>query len=167
VDERDRRFDPIDEFYKFKGNLECNKQLQPGFEDGLRHVRTRGRPDRAARPWPRRPPRHHARGAWTPADSADLPRLHPDRRRRVRPGTRRVYSSYWNRIDKHWGERRIDEPTPSDIRQFLVDMQSELVMRRSGRGGHSAAEHMIAALPCLYRRAEEDGLITAAAKPRQ
>jgi integrase len=83
----------------------------------------------------------------------------------VRPGTRRVYGSYWNRIDKHWGERRIDEPTPSDIRQFLVDMQSELVIRRSGRGGHSATEHMIAALRCLYRRAEEDGLITAAANP--
>jgi hypothetical protein len=36
----------------------------------------------------------------------------------VRPGTRRVYGSYWNRIDKHWGERRIDEPTPSQIRQL-------------------------------------------------
>ncbi|OLT06258.1 hypothetical protein BJF90_17385 [Pseudonocardia sp. CNS-004] len=83
----------------------------------------------------------------------------------VRPGTRRVYSSYWNRIDKHWGERRIDEPTPSDIRQLLVDMQSELVIRRSGRGGHSATEHMIAALRCLYRRAEEDGLINGAANP--
>ncbi|SHK29866.1 hypothetical protein SAMN05443637_104288 [Pseudonocardia thermophila] len=83
----------------------------------------------------------------------------------ARPGTRRVYSSYWNRIDKHWGERRIDEPTPSEIRQLLVDMQSELVIRRSGRGGHSATEHMIAALRCLYRRAEEDGLITAAANP--
>jgi hypothetical protein len=69
----------------------------------------------------------------------------------VLPGTRRVYGSYWNRIDKHWGERRIDEPTPSQIRQFLVDMQSELVIRRSGRGGHSATEHMIAALRCLYR----------------
>jgi hypothetical protein len=28
----------------------------------------------------------------------------------VRPGTRRVYSSCWKRIEKHWGERRIDEP---------------------------------------------------------
>jgi integrase len=83
----------------------------------------------------------------------------------VRPGTRRVYSSYWNRIDKHWGDRRIDEPTPSDIRQLLVDMQSELVIRRSGRGGHSATEHIIAALRCLYRRAEEDGYITGAANP--
>lgn len=66
----------------------------------------------------------------------------------ARPGTRRVYSSYWNRIDKYWGERRIDEPTPSEIRQLLVEMQSELVIRRSGRGGHSATEHMIAALRC-------------------
>ena len=83
----------------------------------------------------------------------------------VRPGTRRVYSSYWNRIEKHWGDRRIDEPTPSQIRQFLIDMQSELVIRRSGRGGHSASEHLIAALRCLYRHAEEDSLITAAANP--
>jgi integrase len=83
----------------------------------------------------------------------------------ARPGTRRVYSSYWNRIEKLWGERRIDEPTPSEIRQFLVEMQSELVIRRSGRGGHSASEHLISALRCLYRRAEEDGLITAADNP--
>jgi integrase/recombinase XerC len=67
----------------------------------------------------------------------------------VRPGTRRVYGSYWNRIDKHWGDRRIDEPTPSQIRQLLVDMRSELVIRRSGRGGHSATERMIAALQCI------------------
>jgi hypothetical protein len=58
----------------------------------------------------------------------------------VRPGTRRVYSSYWKRIEKHWGKRRIDELTPSKIRQFLVEMQSELVIRRSGRGGHSASD---------------------------
>jgi hypothetical protein len=41
-------------------------------------------------------------------------------------------------------------------------MQSELVIRRSGRG---ATEHMIAALRCLYRRAEEDGLITPGDNP--
>jgi integrase/recombinase XerC len=44
-------------------------------------------------------------------------------------------------------------------------MHSELVIRRSGRGGHSATEHMIAALRCLYRRAEEDGLINPADNP--
>jgi hypothetical protein len=48
---------------------------------------------------------------------------------------------------------------PGD-RVLLVEMQSELVIRRSGRGGHSASEHLISALRCLYRRAGEDGLIT-------
>lgn len=33
----------------------------------------------------------------------------------VSDGTRRVYGSYWNRIVEHWGTRRLDEPTPSEI----------------------------------------------------
>lgn len=41
----------------------------------------------------------------------------------VRPavgdGTRRVYGSYWNRIMEHWGARRLDEPTPSDINRLV------------------------------------------------
>lgn len=38
VDDRDRKFDPIHELYKLKGNPECNKQLQPGFEDDMTYV---------------------------------------------------------------------------------------------------------------------------------
>jgi hypothetical protein len=38
----------------------------------------------------------------------------------VGAGTRRVYGSYWNRIAECWGERRLDEPTPSDI-HLLVE----------------------------------------------
>ena len=34
----------------------------------------------------------------------------------VSAGTRRAYGSYWNRIVEHWGSRRLDEPTPSEIR---------------------------------------------------
>ena len=37
--------------------------------------------------------------------------------------------------------------------------------RRNNRGGRSAAEHLIAALRCLYRHAEDDGLITPADNP--
>jgi len=36
----------------------------------------------------------------------------------VSAGTRRAYGSYWNRIVEHWGARRLDEPTPSDIRRL-------------------------------------------------
>jgi hypothetical protein len=30
----------------------------------------------------------------------------------ISAGTRRVYGSYWNRIVEHWGQRRLDEPSP-------------------------------------------------------
>ena len=36
----------------------------------------------------------------------------------VGDGTRRVYGSYWNRILEHWADRRLDEPTPSEIKQL-------------------------------------------------
>jgi hypothetical protein len=31
------------------------------------------------------------------------------------------------------------------------------VARRNARGGRSAAEHLVAALRCLYKHAEDDG----------
>ena len=36
----------------------------------------------------------------------------------VSAGTRRAYGSYWNRVVEQWGGRRLDEPTPSEIRQL-------------------------------------------------
>src|SRR5512142_1188713 len=38
----------------------------------------------------------------------------------VSAGTRRAYGSYWNRITEQWGERHLDEPTPSEIRQLMT-----------------------------------------------
>jgi integrase/recombinase XerC len=38
----------------------------------------------------------------------------------VTPGTGRAYGSYWNRVVEHWGARRLDEPTPSEIRQLMT-----------------------------------------------
>src|SRR5215471_11190632 len=74
----------------------------------------------------------------------------------VTDGTRRVYGSYWNRIVEHWGARRLDEPTPSEIHQFAEHVKAHVVARRNARGGRSAAEHLIAALRCVYRHAEND-----------
>jgi integrase len=39
------------------------------------------------------------------------------------------------------------------------------VPRRNSRGGRSAAEHLIAALRCLDKHAEQDGLINPAGNP--
>ncbi|CAM3407052.1 site-specific integrase [Kibdelosporangium persicum] len=77
----------------------------------------------------------------------------------VGAGTRRVYSSYWNRILTQWGHRRLDEPTSSDVRALVEHVKATVVPRRNSRGGRSAAEHLIAALRCVYRHAEDDDLI--------
>ena len=84
----------------------------------------------------------------------------------VTDGTRKAYGSYWNRVVEQWGTRRLDEPTPSEIRQLMAYVRANAVPRRNTRGGRSAAENLIAALRCLYKRAEEDGLIDEAGQPR-
>jgi integrase/recombinase XerC len=83
----------------------------------------------------------------------------------VSAGTRRAYGSYWNRVVEHWGDRRLDEPTPSQIRQLMVYVKTHVVARRNARGGRSAEEHLVAALRCLYQRAIDDGLIAEADNP--
>ncbi len=67
----------------------------------------------------------------------------------------RAYGSYWNRVVGQSGCRRLDEPTPSEIRQLMVYVKTHVVRRRNSRGGHSAEEHLAAALRCLYQRATQ------------
>ncbi|MFG2050411.1 tyrosine-type recombinase/integrase [Micromonospora sp. NPDC048935] len=83
----------------------------------------------------------------------------------VSQGTRRAYGSYWNRVVERWGERRLNEPTPSEIEQLAEYVKAHAVARRNARGGRSAAEHLIAALRCLYKRAVADGFIAASENP--
>ena len=83
----------------------------------------------------------------------------------VSDGTRRAYGSYWNRITGQWGGRRLDEPTPSEIRQLMAHVKTHVVARRNARGGRSAQEHLVAALRCLYQRAVDDELIAEADNP--
>lgn len=103
-------------------------------------------------------------------DPADLTRVAPDRppaptfgeyvpivSAAVTAGTRRAYGSYWNRITEHWGPRRLDEPTPTEIKALAEQIRTGVVVRRNARGGRCAAEHFIAALRCLYRHAVDDG----------
>jgi len=83
----------------------------------------------------------------------------------VTDGCRRAYGSYWNRVIEHWGGRGIDEPTPGEIRQLVKYVRANVVPRRNSRGGRSAAEHLIGALRCLYKHAEDNGLISPADNP--
>src|SRR5690348_10151533 len=45
----------------------------------------------------------------------------------VSAGTRRAYGSYWNRITEHWGDRRLDEIAPSEIRQLMAWVKTHVV----------------------------------------
>jgi integrase/recombinase XerC len=83
----------------------------------------------------------------------------------VSDGVRRAYGSYWNRIRREWGRRRLNEPTPLEIKQLAERIKAGAIDRRNGREGRSAAEHTIAALRCLYRYAVLDGLIRDSDNP--
>ena len=83
----------------------------------------------------------------------------------VSAGTRRAYGSYWNRVLEHWGDRHLDEPTPSEIRQLMAYVKTHVVARGNARGGRSAEGDLVASLRCLYRRAVDDGLIAEADNP--
>ncbi|WP_308301003.1 MULTISPECIES: hypothetical protein [unclassified Crossiella] len=83
----------------------------------------------------------------------------------VGEGTRRNYGTYWKRISARWGNRRLDEPTPTEIELLAQEIRASALVRRNSRGGRSAAEHFIAALRCLYRRAEIDELIPTGSNP--
>lgn len=83
----------------------------------------------------------------------------------VGKATRSVYSAYWRRIVAWWGQRRLDEPTPSELEQLVRKTSQRAIVRRNSRDGRSAGEHMVAALRCIYRRAEADGLIAMADNP--
>jgi integrase/recombinase XerC len=83
----------------------------------------------------------------------------------VSDGARRVYAPYWNRVLQAWPRRRITEPTPSEISQLAEQVKATAVKRRNARGGRGAAEHLIAALRCLYNYAIADGILTEAENP--
>lgn len=83
----------------------------------------------------------------------------------VSSGTRRVYGSYWKRVIDAWGTRLITEVTALDISQLAEQVKASVVQRRNARGGRGAAEHLVAALRCMYKYAVADGLITEAENP--
>ena len=72
----------------------------------------------------------------------------------VSAGTRRAYGSYWNRVVGQWGGRRLDEPTPSEIRQLMVHVKTHVVARRNSRahGRHRRTPERVALAGMTGRR---------------
>jgi integrase/recombinase XerC len=83
----------------------------------------------------------------------------------VSPGARQAYEPYWRRIEQAWGSRRLDEVDAVEVQQLAEYTRGAAVVRRNSRGGQSAAAHLVSAARCLYRYAENDGLIAPATNP--
>lgn len=97
----------------------------------------------------------------TPTFGDYVPRL----RTAVPTGTSRAYASYWTRIETLWHDRRLDEPTASELKQLVETARAQAIVRRNSRSGRSAAEHMVAAIRCLYRHASDDGYLALTDSP--
>jgi integrase len=83
----------------------------------------------------------------------------------VSPGTLRTYGSYWDRVVARWGTRRLDDPTPTEIKQFAEWIRSTRIQRRNARNGSGAVENFVGAMRCLYRHAGDDGKVPAGFNP--
>jgi integrase/recombinase XerC len=73
--------------------------------------------------------------------------------------TARAYGPYFRRLRIAWPDRTIDEPTSTDLKEFVLAVKDQVVVRRNARGGRTAMEHMVGAFRCLYRHAVDEGLI--------
>ena len=55
--------------------------------------------------------------------------------------SRRAYSSYWKKVVDQWGHRRLDEPTPSDVKQlgeYVLERPAADLFQRSGTTNRAA-----------------------------
>ncbi|WP_433261640.1 tyrosine-type recombinase/integrase [Actinosynnema sp. CS-041913] len=75
------------------------------------------------------------------------------------PGAVRTYGTYWTRIVETFGDRRLDEPAPSEIEALMRRLVATRTIRRNDCGGHSVAEHLVAAMRAVYNRAINDNLV--------
>jgi integrase/recombinase XerC len=79
--------------------------------------------------------------------------------------TRPSYAAYWDTLCARWGERRIDEPTTSELAELVEFAAARRRMRGNDRGGYGTRRQMVTALRRVYRCAEDDGLITMDQNP--
>ncbi|MEV2225446.1 site-specific integrase [Nocardia vinacea] len=79
--------------------------------------------------------------------------------------TRDNYHTYWKKLLRVWPERHIDEPTVSELKQFIEMVRNERLVRRTDRGGHGVARQAVDAVRCLYQHAADDNLIAAQTNP--
>ncbi|WP_198654384.1 MULTISPECIES: tyrosine-type recombinase/integrase [Nocardia] len=69
------------------------------------------------------------------------------------------YDSYWRIIERLWAQRRLDEPTATEIEQLVQAHRAHAVVRSNSREGRAAVSHFVSAIRCVYKHAERDRFI--------
>lgn len=76
-----------------------------------------------------------------------------------------TWSVYWRVLVAEWGDRRIDEPTSTEIMSLAYEVQQVSALRRNSRGGYGAMANFIDAVRCLYKYAVADKYLSTADNP--
>ncbi|MEV0341783.1 tyrosine-type recombinase/integrase [Nocardia sp. NPDC050713] len=84
---------------------------------------------------------------------------------RINDSTLRNYRTYWRHLEKHWGDRHLDEPNPAEIEALVETYRKHAAIRANTRDGRSAARMFVSALRHLYRHAERDGFVHPSTNP--
>ncbi|WP_329408246.1 site-specific integrase [Nocardia vinacea] len=81
--------------------------------------------------------------------------------------TRYAYNVYWMKLldISGWADRRIDEPTVTELQAVVEHFKLSRQRRRNSREGRQTGRMAIAALRYLYRQAEYDGYIRPGTSP--
>ncbi|HEY3710752.1 MAG TPA: site-specific integrase [Amycolatopsis sp.] len=81
------------------------------------------------------------------------------------PSSASTWMPYWRVLVEQWGDRRITEPTASELRTLANWVQQRAATRPGNRGGVGAKSTFIAAVRTLYRYAADDKYLAAAQNP--
>lgn len=81
------------------------------------------------------------------------------------PAQRDKYGTYWQRAERSYGGRRLDELRASDILALQHEVVGSARRRANSRHGRHAGEGCIRAMRLLYRLAIADGVVSSAVNP--
>jgi len=102
---------------------------------------------------------------WVPVDIPTVADYLPDVIAGAAPGARRTYAIYWTYILTAFGDRRLDQVTLTDIEALMRHHIAIRRVRANDRGGHSTAEHLLAAIRTIYVHAVNDELLPSHHNP--
>lgn len=83
----------------------------------------------------------------------------------VPASSRQLWIHYWRVLVEEWGDRRVDEPSYTELVELSLKVGERASTRKGSRGGQRARSNFIDAVKCLYRHAVDDDHVRANRNP--